>query len=586
MATVASLGINFTSDMAKVIKDFDRTSKAAKKAATDISGSLDFAKKAIGAFIGYQALKAGASFIHQQMEIIDKNAKMADSFGITTEALARNSLIAKESGISIETLSGAWTKMSKAVYDGARGSKEQADAFKQLGLDAKALINLAPDQQFERIAAALSKLQNPTDRIGAASKIFGKNAREIFDVLNQYPEKLKDAAAFTEKFGLAVSRIDSAKVEEANDAFGRIGIAIGGVAGKIGVELSPMITNMSKDFLGIIPSADFFAKAVRHGIDWIAEGMDGLLDSLKAYTTGLSMTGSLLQGMWEADKAFFKGMMGDSGQSEDIKKIREKTLRDMADIYTDALKPSEHKWKDYVDSARQEAEAAATKLTVNKGNRGSDTSITAAPESFAKGWKDGLEKTKLYINDFASISEHLVVNSFKGMEDALVSFVKTGKVDFKGMIDSMLSDLIRLQIRQSIVKPLFDMMSGGEGGGILGSIGGALSGMFGGGKAAGGPVSAGASYIVGENGPEVLSMGSSSGRITPNHALGGGQTIVNIINNSGAQATQTSTKNSSGGETIDVIIDKMMAQNAGNPSSRFSRTMRASTGISPSLANR
>jgi hypothetical protein len=47
------------------------------------------------------------------------------------------------------------------------------------------------------------------------------------------------------------------------------------------------------------------------------------------------------------------------------------------------------------------------------------------------------------------------------------------------------------------------------------------------GRAAGGPVSAGGTYVVGERGPELLTMGSSGGVITPNHALsGGGNTFV------------------------------------------------------------
>lgn len=45
------------------------------------------------------------------------------------------------------------------------------------------------------------------------------------------------------------------------------------------------------------------------------------------------------------------------------------------------------------------------------------------------------------------------------------------------------------------------------------------------GRALGGQVRAGESYVVGERGPEVLTMGSG-GRITPNEALGGGQPQV------------------------------------------------------------
>jgi hypothetical protein len=45
-------------------------------------------------------------------------------------------------------------------------------------------------------------------------------------------------------------------------------------------------------------------------------------------------------------------------------------------------------------------------------------------------------------------------------------------------------------------------------------------------RAMGGPVSAGGSYLVGENGPEVLQMGSAGGNIVPNHALGGSMNVV------------------------------------------------------------
>jgi len=48
-------------------------------------------------------------------------------------------------------------------------------------------------------------------------------------------------------------------------------------------------------------------------------------------------------------------------------------------------------------------------------------------------------------------------------------------------------------------------------------------------RAHGGPVFAGESYLVGEQGPELLTMGAS-GFVTPNNRLGGGSTttIVNV----------------------------------------------------------
>lgn len=49
-------------------------------------------------------------------------------------------------------------------------------------------------------------------------------------------------------------------------------------------------------------------------------------------------------------------------------------------------------------------------------------------------------------------------------------------------------------------------------------------------RAGGGPVEAGRSYIVGERGPEMLTMGSSRGNITPNRALGGSNAYTINVN--------------------------------------------------------
>ena len=62
---------------------------------------------------------------------------------------------------------------------------------------------------------------------------------------------------------------------------------------------------------------------------------------------------------------------------------------------------------------------------------------------------------------------------------------------------------------------------------IVKGISGAIDSVFGGGKAAGGPVRSGTSYLVGERGPELFTP-SSSGMITPNNRLGGGNTTINL----------------------------------------------------------
>ena len=75
----------------------------------------------------------------------------------------------------------------------------------------------------------------------------------------------------------------------------------------------------------------------------------------------------------------------------------------------------------------------------------------------------------------------------------------------------------------------------------FGNIFAGLGGSFGGGRAGGGPVSAGKSYLVGERGPELFTPGASGG-ITPNGAMGGsgGDTFNQSIQFSGMSPSDRS----------------------------------------------
>jgi lambda family phage tail tape measure protein len=66
--------------------------------------------------------------------------------------------------------------------------------------------------------------------------------------------------------------------------------------------------------------------------------------------------------------------------------------------------------------------------------------------------------------------EQLTSNAFKGMEDALVTFATTGKLNFKSLADSIISDLIRMQARAAITSAI-----GGSNGWLSSLLGGGSS---------------------------------------------------------------------------------------------------------------
>ena len=98
---------------------------------------------------------------------------------------------------------------------------------------------------------------------------------------------------------------------------------------------------------------------------------------------------------------------------------------------------------------------------------------------------------------------------------------------FKKMVTQILADILRLRIIQPILQGLFGL-SFGAGGSVIGFDW--SKSIFGGGKAAGGPVMPGGTYLVGEKGPELLKMGATGGNIVPNNQLGGATQVTYNIN--------------------------------------------------------
>jgi lambda family phage tail tape measure protein len=163
--------------------------------------------------------------------------------------------------------------------------------------------------------------------------------------------------------------------------------------------------------------------------------------------------------------------------------------------------------------------------------------IEEKQKSFALGASEALKNYYDESQNVFAQTEEAVTNAFKGMEDALVDFVTTGKLDFKSLVNSILADIARIVIKQSITGPLANLLSGalGSAGGGASSGGSDVLGAFiaglGGGRAIGGPVSAGGIYPVNEKGrPELLTVagkqylmtGSQGGQVSPNTGGGGG----------------------------------------------------------------
>ena len=70
-----------------------------------------------------------------------------------------------------------------------------------------------------------------------------------------------------------------------------------------------------------------------------------------------------------------------------------------------------------------------------------------------KGMKDAITDYQTKANDVAGNVKNAFSNAFQGMEDALVNFVMTGKLAFGDLARSIIQDMTRIVIQQTIMAP-------------------------------------------------------------------------------------------------------------------------------------
>jgi hypothetical protein len=157
----------------------------------------------------------------------------------------------------------------------------------------------------------------------------------------------------------------------------------------------------------------------------------------------------------------------------------------------------------------------------------------SASREWDAGWKAAFEDYRANAFDAAQQSKDYFKSFTDGMTDALVEFVRTGKLSFTDLANTMIAQFIRIQAQKAMsnIGDFFGMGSTGSVG--VGGLFASIGKIFG--FANGGNPPVGRPSIVGERGPELF-VPKSAGTIVPNGQFGQGGNQV--INNSVAYSIQ------------------------------------------------
>lgn len=279
---IGALFVKIGADTGELRRKLGETSRDLKTQASELRAGVNTWAK-WGAAATAAAVAASAAIVRSQVSTIDSLAKMGDRLGIATDQLQGLQFAAEQNDVAINQLNLGIQRMTRRVAEAAKGTGEAVAALKELGLDAKELSRLTPDQMLRRVADAMQGVTGPADRVRLAFKLFDSEGVALVNMLRDGAEGLDAFQAEAESLGLTISRLDAAQVEEAADAMNRISKVTQGIAQRATIELAPVIVGVSNSMLEAAKNSDTFgnefggaAQKITTAIGFIADAFRGL----------------------------------------------------------------------------------------------------------------------------------------------------------------------------------------------------------------------------------------------------------------------------------------------------------------------
>lgn len=562
MPILSTLTVRLSANSAQLVAEFGKAQKRARTFGDRMKG---VARVASRAFVGLAAaavpslIAVGSAGI----EAADNLAKTSAKLGISADQLAGLRFAAEQTGVGLKTLDLGLQRMVRRVAEAAKGTGEAQKAIKELGLDARVLAALSPDEQFRRIADAMQDVGSQSDKVRLGFKLFDSEGVGLVNTLAAGRGELNKFAEEARSFGLALTDRQLDNVQKAADAQNRVSKAFAGFSRQLGASLSPAIkiaSDATASFISTItnslPTWAAWASAIlgvernlknltltelnaealtlKNRIGDLVDQRDALLDIRER--TGFNIEGVNPDGLDKVienigalttryqdvqaaitDLERISDRNGDGGVFAAIVPSAEQRA---------ALSEVQQRWRamatDLESFIQQQERSAASAASIFQQTRtpieNFMSRIREARDLLDKGFitddtfdrynrilSEGLvDPVKDAVDEVKEKGNELGLTFSSAFEDAIVEGNK-----FRDVLEGIYKDIIRIAARKFITEPL----------------GNFFGGLFGGGQALGGPVAAGVPYMVGERGAELF-VPSQNGTIIPNNKMGGGGGVV------------------------------------------------------------
>lgn len=532
------------------------------------------AKSATGVLGGLFAFHGIEEFVRGTLEAGEAMAQAAQKAGVGVAAFSQLGYAAKLSNVSLEALSQGFKKMEIAVSKG-----DAVEAFRAIGVSVERLRQLNPDQQFQVIAEALSKMGDAADRARAVRDIFGKGGDELLPVLLQGAKGIQALRDEADQLGITLDEVGAQSLVRAKESMEKLDASSSALGRTLVEKLGPALTATEDGIRKMLGGSTNLEKLqdelarVKARLADIANGTQfhrGFGDTKKELeelrTRAIELSNALVKiytaQIKSTDTSFVDAVLGkpegfkQRGQEiqEVIVTVQRASTDSLLNYYVGLEKATQ---TDLQKRSQDERDFYADLEVLAESHRVSAADIQARAdehrEKAALVLKEKLiaidERANQNLDDLARTltpMQQMAQRAAQNMESVFEQFFFD---PFHSGIQGLLSgfiNVVRQMIAQAAAAQLAKTLFGSGGSNIFGTILGAVFGGGGGGsgaaaansgvvgpRAGGGSVMGGGTYLVGEQGPELFTP-RNNGNIIPNGALGGDR--INITINSPVDA--------------------------------------------------
>lgn len=228
------------------IKRFESSLNDLKDSASDVAKSMALITGAAAA-MGYAILRT----INAAGDLMDAS----NMLGVSAANLLKLQQSAMLAGVSADEFNGSLMRLNRSLGEALqKGTGPAVDALNRLNIPIQQITALAPDQQFQRLAQALSQVQNPAERTALAMDLFGKQGPKILAVA----EEMEKVRRITEQIGFGVTDRELQALDEASDSVDQLRIIWDAGVKKAVAEIAPYIVALVNRIKEAIAAAGGF----------------------------------------------------------------------------------------------------------------------------------------------------------------------------------------------------------------------------------------------------------------------------------------------------------------------------------------